>query len=106
VKPRHAAALALVGWYLMLPTPYGSTDLKHVPKLPLSKWMIEMAFDDATTCETALTHAQHQYRKEAEGKPLVEEAEGKPLESKEFKKFELYGAGQCVASDDPRLKEK
>ena len=32
MKPRHAAALALVGWYLMTPPP------PFDPSAPLSKW--------------------------------------------------------------------
>ena len=32
MKPRHAAVLALVGWYLMTPPP------PFYPSTPLSKW--------------------------------------------------------------------
>jgi len=43
VKPRHAAALALVGWYLMAPPirPGGGVDLKA----PMSQWDQDDDFD-------------------------------------------------------------
>ncbi len=42
---RHAAALALVGWYLMYPP---------TPNRPLSQWEILNIFDSATECRKAL----------------------------------------------------
>jgi hypothetical protein len=43
VKTRHAAALALVGWYLMvLPT----DNANHIdPLVPWPKWVVLRAFD-------------------------------------------------------------
>jgi hypothetical protein len=87
MKPRHAAALALVGWYVMCPplctsdwgkeTPCSSDGFNY--DAPLSRWF-------------------------------------KPSGSAEFKslrKCEISAAEnssevlcKCVASDDPRLKEK
>jgi hypothetical protein len=105
VKPRHAAALALVGWYLLVPpqTPVkgghiydedkngnlvnersappellrGAT-MVH-PEAPLAEWAQAGAFDTATACEVA--------------------------------RFKLGTSGmrdlaKCIASDDPRLKGK
>lgn len=37
MKPRHAAALALVGWYLMVP-PYNGNDLKPQTGASLYEW--------------------------------------------------------------------
>src|SRR5713226_6831387 len=56
MKVRQAAALATVGWYLMLPTPYdehslGERGLSYRPGLALSKWTVEASIDSADECE-------------------------------------------------------
>jgi hypothetical protein len=49
----HAAALALVGWYLI--DPPLSPDKKLVAGYaPLSKWYIRGAYDSVTDCDKAL----------------------------------------------------
>jgi hypothetical protein len=47
MKPRHAAALALVGWYLMVPPRvYNAGNMLHIEiKAPLSKWERWGSFD-------------------------------------------------------------
>jgi hypothetical protein len=101
MKPRHAAALALVGWYLMSPPQaivkfdMAGVSAKNaeteVPKrvkeysqlvdaLPLSFWKTRDFFDTAQECK-------HQ-----------KVADGVKYDNPEFV-FE-----KCVASDDPRLK--
>ena len=97
MKPRHAAALALVGWYLM--TPPQSVDMSgvsrtnaktEVPKrvkeyaqsvaaTPLSLWKTKDFFDTAQECK-------HQ-------KNLDVEADSPD-----------YFFEKCIATDDPRLK--
>jgi hypothetical protein len=54
MRLRHAAALALVGWYLMVPP---TTDGKIDNSAPLSQWDIRSSFDSAATCEQA--HHKH-----------------------------------------------
>jgi hypothetical protein len=44
LKLRHRVALALVGWYLMSPPMKGPAPDFDAP---LSKWTIDLAFDDA-----------------------------------------------------------
>jgi hypothetical protein len=46
IKPRHTAALALVGWYLMVP-PLSADGTRIVENLPLSKWDAVLPFDNA-----------------------------------------------------------
>jgi hypothetical protein len=53
---RHATALALVGWYLMVPPP--NTDPKRPQALidgaaPISRWVVRGEFDSERDCETA-----------------------------------------------------
>jgi hypothetical protein len=97
MKARHAAALALVGWYLMVPPQ--SFDMSglspnnaktEVPKrvkeysqlvaaTPLSRWKTKKFFDTAQECK-------HQ-------KNLDVEADSPD-----------YFFEECIATDDPRLK--
>ena len=61
---RHAAALALMGWYLTVPPtvgPYRRLDLR----VPVSQWKVVQRFDTATTCEGYLQEMKE--NPEAEG---------------------------------------
>jgi hypothetical protein len=81
MKLRHAAALALVGWYLMVPP---IRDGKVID-VPVSQWEHLDSFDSARECRVA--GYKYQDRQKAEKKPYP-------------------GAWECIASDDPRLKGK
>jgi hypothetical protein len=80
---RHAAALALVGWYLLGPPLLRGQDGKlHVQKnAPLSYWEIMKFADTPQTCE------------------LLRGLHAGPVPS------DQQAASICIASDDPRLKE-
>jgi hypothetical protein len=79
---RHAAALALVGWYLMVP-PAAETPRFDV-KAPLNKWAIDSRFNTGGECRNTLAA-----RRAKEARKDVEPR--------------LWSFGKCVASDDPRL---
>jgi hypothetical protein len=88
MKPRHAAALALVGWYLMFPpidpaSRFDPTVTEQQPdlKAPLHTWWIADTFDSLDQCKTAI----------ASMKP-------KPTGS--------WANDRCVSSNDPGLKGK
>jgi len=51
MKVAHAAALALVGWYIVLP-PTGS-DRRAQKRAPLSRWYIFSNFETKEQCEKA-----------------------------------------------------
>jgi hypothetical protein len=60
MKFRHAAALALMGWYLMFPpVPLDTSPEGHVNRFsqkpdtnaPLTKWAIRGKYDRAKDCE-------------------------------------------------------
>jgi hypothetical protein len=108
MKPRHAAALALVGWYLMTP-PLGPTKCSSVPneglamilscqariesQAPLREWKREpdsQEFESKTDCERAISNDCHR-KVEADGTSNLE--------------GELCN-DECIATDDPRLKGK
>ena len=95
---RHAAALALVGWYLMVP-PIGNDwetgrgVFVHW-SAPISGWMTVSVYDSATECSKAQAGLYedfmktHHFASETE-KAIVSQA---------------YANGKCIATDDPRLK--
>ena len=84
MKPRHAAALALVGWYLMMP-PLGS-DGRPDDSAPLPQWKIRGSFDTAAGCADALA--------EQLGRDFPEMVR------------QAIHASRCVSIDDPRLEGK
>ena len=107
VKRRHAAALALVAasigacskrpvsWYLMLPPP--AVAGRHVMvdlNAALSEWHVLHPYDTATECDQGRIEYATKILAENEqkigGRSVAQQA----------------ASAQCIASDDPRLKEK
>jgi hypothetical protein len=85
MKTRHVAALALMGWYLILPPITRSWWVgpeRYDSAAQLSRWTIEQSFDKAGVCESARRAAQQQSPDAAN----------------------RMGNALCVASDDSRLK--
>jgi len=106
VKLRHAAALALVGWYLMVPPTRCCSSAKGDPNYDilcgaealegptgiitsqcgadisasLDQWVLKGSYDTARECDAA---APHVTAKDSLGNSIP---------------------GRCVATDDPRLK--
>jgi hypothetical protein len=87
MKLRNAAALALVGWYLMMP-PLGP-DGRIQKYAPLSQWEISSSYDSADDCEKVRLVASG-WMPGANEKKTAHTPRG--------------DAAICVASDDPRLK--
>jgi hypothetical protein len=118
MKPRHAAALALVGWYLMLP-PLADRSTTHCllctgVDAPLFKWTIEDSFDDAMSCRIAIDWRRKNQAQEMKGMsprgPRPGDAGFTRLTDMVYwmgydRLTELQFA-KCIATDDPRLKEK
>ena len=92
MKPRHAAALALVGWYLMVPPhPFA----KEVP--PRAEWSLYLLYNSADTC-------QWSRREIAIG--MLEDAPADFLQRFGNRFMDVFKQATCVASDDPWLKGK
>src|ERR1039457_3827850 len=64
MNPRHAAALALVGRYLMVPPHPTATTLDS--DAPLSKWRVYEVFDTAVTCNTAQASEEQDWKSKAD----------------------------------------
>ncbi len=88
---RHVAALALVGWYLLLPT--------NSPKAPLSQWKQAQSFDTAADCEAytnvTMTKIQNGF---------YDSTIPDPGDLAIFKNLMVNSL--CVSTDDPRLKSQ
>jgi len=99
MNPRQAAALALVGWYLMLPPEQGGQGSFN-PSAPLREWFLAGSFDTPDACQQRQTKEWARWF----------EAASKHERTKERDKADMmsawYNFGKCIASDDPRLKEK
>ncbi len=99
---RHAAALAIVGWYLMAP-PFAQDGKSVLKDAPLPDWGIIGSFDSATACEGGRKYMrayvnnanlQAQARKQVEKRGHI---------SKQRLGEERTTASKCIGSDDPRL---
>jgi hypothetical protein len=117
---RHAAALALVGWYLMSPLVDHSQG-KILYEAPLAYWEIDESFDTAAECRRHREEnislmsqielrASKQSEKEQERYEAQEDAESKWPRGTARKSrgmgMKSALAAQCIATDDPRLKDK
>jgi hypothetical protein len=99
---RHLAALALVGWYLMMPPDSARIPHDVDADAPLSHWVIVTSFDSEDNCEKALTDLQNNFQD-----PISLDKTGK------LKRLDKHDAAlgkaravnaACMASDDVRLK--
>ncbi len=105
---RHATALALVGWYLMAP-PIAYDSQRHamgkvLNGLPLSTWVLLSSFDTAKGCEdwrwgqvTSLASTITAAKKRAQTQEQLRNIDATWAQT---------DLAECIATDDPRLKEK
>jgi len=115
---RHAAALALVGWYLMAPIP--DRDGKMLYEAQLRYWDQRESFDTAIECRRyrekwfrEMVQLEESEDKKSEAQKEHEEAKmdatmkWQPGTARKNRGNELNAAlaSKCIASDDPRLKE-
>jgi hypothetical protein len=95
MKPRHAAALALVAWYLMIPPPRQIDSRFQTNFLaPIDKWVQLRRFELESECEAA----RDDYMKNPPG------GVANMLSSKQQAQA-VMKAAKCVSADDPRLIE-
>jgi len=88
MEPRRAVALAIVGWYLMMPHRPGD------PGEPLSQWYLSHEFDTEAECKELIEYDLSLYQDNKSKNPVVQE-----------QKRRLRYA-QCVDANDPRLDSK
>jgi hypothetical protein len=91
MKPRHAAALALVSWYLLIPPLSDPDGLSINTTAPLTVWYnMKPSFASKQDCENTKTKmiSLHPH----------------PSSPSEQMRHDGAKAALCVPSDDPRLK--
>jgi hypothetical protein len=90
---RHAVALALVVWYLMLPPAHMHHGmLAFRQNAPFTRWTRGGRFDNEAACRDVIASVSKMRGPFENGQQAYVAAQ--------------TAAGRCVASDDPRLKEK
>jgi len=113
---RHAAALAIVGWYLMVPPTTSSENWERVtPRPPLGQWTTRDAYDSADACRKAqkdLSTKSADETSEDYRRWLAGRTSSNQLLDEWSSQYSLLSAirlanqeAQCIATDDPRLKE-
>jgi len=102
---RHAAALALVGWYLMVPPPALLNEAIRGSEAHLSLWERRREFyASALDCEHALKKLQAETQRQKE-RDLQGAAEmDANLDQHAINTYKSVGFAKCVSTDDPRLK--
>jgi hypothetical protein len=106
MKLRHAAALALVGWYLMMPPAKpsqltGTTEVDSAASL--ANWSVEQSFDSAGACERTRDYALKQAMAREAKVPVGSSSKG--WIQTETGALQTENA-VCISTDDPRLKGK
>lgn len=93
---RHAAALALVGWYMMVP-PFAALN-----ETRLSHWDLISSFDTAVECQSAVRAVA---KRANDPKFMAEEAKTLKAQGFDLKAGNRrFAAARCISTDDPRLK--
>ncbi len=95
MKPCHAAALALVGWYLMVPNVIETVGGYQADfNCPLSRWAVNSVFDSASECDPI------QGGVVLKGQRDMKKA---PVQSMDWAIAQSLTQAQCIETDDPRL---
>jgi hypothetical protein len=100
MKPAHAAAFALVGWYLMIPPRVSDWPVAYDTNAPLTKWKQGGSFDTAKECDEKRTKSAASMLQASENMPT--EKRQKAMQTV----VAMLSALQCISTDDPRLKKK
>ena len=105
---RHVAALASIGWYLMVPQAARREPLLLETNKPFSQWETRQSFDTAQECRAA-QHRIKVYLDAAISQRLKEACSQKayindPVSQMLWTEQAKVGTSKCIATDDPRLK--
>jgi hypothetical protein len=108
MKHRHAAALALVGWYMMVPpfsdtAPYANVN----SEAPISCWdQTGKEFASQAICEEFIKKAKGDSRSDPNLRKNFERKFGKFGGPSWGQMLLVLESARCVSTDDPRLKAK
>jgi hypothetical protein len=103
---RHAAALALVGWYLMVPRPFPDNPLPQW-EAPISEWDRYGDFASKARCEAKQAKMIRDTSDQKTCAEILGKAKqnvpGIPDDMLCARIEEYIDISKCVASDDPRF---
>jgi hypothetical protein len=112
---RHAAVLALVGWYLMVPPLDSKGDINY--DAPISKWVTLASSDTIAGCKQAIADEEAELKQnrstptertnsksKINSDPALLKRNGEELLQRLTLYIELKSTANCIATDDPRLK--
>ena len=106
MKLRHAAALALVGWYLLIPPVFSPMGRHHRSfndlSAPVNKWDVWAKFDSRAACEKEKAHLRSEAPRRLQ---FAREHPDQDPNGNLVAVSQAWQLADCVASDDPRLKE-
>jgi hypothetical protein len=104
---RHAAALALLGWYLMMPPVSADRDRAFVySQAPIGRWQIRGTFGSTIDCEKAKGKSQKKWRDDEERNAETAARMDANLNDLAIGTFEAARLMKCVSTDDPRPQGK
>ena len=111
MKPRHAAALALAGWFLMVPPiadrAYDISQVRVIEgDAPLSNWVIKRAYDSAEECEKVREELRNRSVPIVLKQALFNHKDANSAERIQTIDNVQNGIAECIANDDPRLNPK
>jgi len=99
MKP-HAAALALLGWYLIAP-PRDKQLILFNQQSPLSLWVTVEEFETLKGCQAGKKSEMDNMEKERHTSPRAKLSQEDALDQSARSLRAI--AMKCIASDDPRL---
>ena len=102
---RHAAALALVGWYILAPPPALFHEVERGSRAHIRLWRRKgNQYASATACERALKKLKAQIERQKEGNSWNAAEMDANLSSTTMNGYQGVLLAECIATDDPRLK--
>lgn len=106
MKLRHATASVLVGWYLLIPPVFspmgGHPRAFNDLSAPLNRWDIWAKFDSNTTCAKEKERIQNEAPRRLK---FAHEHPDQDTNGNIVAVAEAWQRAQCVAADDPRLRQ-
>ncbi len=107
MKPRHVAAFALVGWYLMIPPKVVINGTNQLAvNAPISQWGRGRLYASERECDDARAQLRKiGERPKRHGPFMIVEPDGRKFVGTFDPLFDQMLVGvRCIATDDPRLK--